>query len=178
MASTDQELVDELDSRVETLTLDDAVRLVETNHPNGGPGVEREVFESYLDATEYGEDAFTSSLEESLTDADSWQGGGRVYDLGGGRVSAYPRRWHDELGDTTDLREYLRVIGDDAQGSTGSERAAVTEDGVAEGMLLDAAAAIGGVDHEDTRDRLKTLRDEGEIEANPSQHPNPWLRLA
>ncbi|WP_227374135.1 hypothetical protein [Haladaptatus halobius] len=176
MASTDQQLVDELDSRVETLTLDDAVRLVETHHTDG-PGVERKVLESYFDATEYGEDAFPSSLEESLTDAGSWQGGGHVYVLGGGRVSAFPRRWHEELGDTMDLREYLRVIGDDAVRTTGSERASVTEDGVAEGMLLDAAAAIGEMERDDVRDRLKALRDEGEVEANPSQHPNPWLQL-
>lgn len=54
----------------------------------------------------------------------------------------------------------------------------MTEDGVQEETLLDAAAAIGGLDRETVRERLKQLRHEGVVEEYPSQHANPWVRLA
>ncbi|WP_458188532.1 hypothetical protein [Haladaptatus sp. NG-WS-4] len=178
MDSIEQQLVADLESRIRTLTLDDAVRLVETRHPGDGPGVERDVLESYFEAIGFGMDAFRSSFEEVRTDADSWQESGHVYELDGGRVSFYPRHWHHELGDTTDLREYLRVIGADAATTEGGNRETVTEDGVMETMLLDAAAAIGGVDSDHARDQLRELRHEGEVKAFPSQHANPWVKLS
>ncbi|WP_458205254.1 hypothetical protein [Haladaptatus sp. NG-SE-30] len=178
MASTDQQLVDELESRIRTLTLADAVRLVETHHTDQPTGVERGVMSSYLDAIAYGTDAFPTSFEDALTDARSWQGDGHIYELGDGRVSAYPPRWHDHLDDTTDLREYLRVLGAAVGTTKGDENETIVHDGVQEKMLLNVAAAIGGVETEHARNRLKELRDEGELKAYPSQHPNPWLQLS
>lgn len=177
MVSTDEELVSELESQRKTLMLDEAVRFVEQAHRETGVGVERERFEAYLDAMTYGRDAFPSSFEERLTDAESWQGGGRIYELRGDRVSYYPPRWHEELRETPDLREYLRVMGTDAMKTEGGDREAVTDDGVLKEMVLDAAVAIGGMTREDARNQLTELKAEDEVREYPAQHANPWVQL-
>ncbi|WP_266077867.1 hypothetical protein [Haladaptatus caseinilyticus] len=177
MGSTDQRLVAELENRVETLLLDDAVRLVELRHADEGQGIQREMLDDYLDQIGYGMDAFPSSLEDLLTESESWQGDRKIYQLDGDRVSVYPARWHDRLRDTTDLREYLRVIDSDGFGTDDSSRGQITEDGVAEELLLDVAVAIGGMDRDDGREQLKQLRDEGDVAEYPSQHANPWVQL-
>lgn len=177
MVSTDEAVVSELESQRQTLMLDGAVRLVEQEHPDVGAGVERERFEAYLDAMTYGRDAFPSSLEEILVDADLWQGGGHVYRLADDRVSYYPPRWHAELRETPDLREYVRVMGADAMETEGGDREAVTDDGVLKEMVLDAAVAIGGMTQEDARDQLKELKAEDEVREYPAQHANPWVQL-
>ena len=41
---------DELQSRSETMTVHDLVRIVETYHPTDGPGAARETLAAYLDA--------------------------------------------------------------------------------------------------------------------------------
>lgn len=176
MASTDEELISELESQRQTLRLHEAVRLLEEHHRGTGSGVERSLFESYLDATAYGRDAFVASLDETLTDAETWQGGGHVYELGDDRVSYYPSRWHEELRDTPDLREYLRVMGADAMKTEGGDREAVTEDGVVKEMLLDAAVGIGGMTREDARSQIRELKAEDEVREYPAQHANPWIQ--
>ncbi len=177
MASTDEELVSELESQRQTIMMDGAMRLVEEHHRDTGAGVERELFEEYLDTMTFRYEGFPSSLDEILVDEDSWQGGGHLYELSGDRISYYPSRWHDELSDTTDLREYLRVMETDAMTTEGGNREAVTDDGVLEQMLLDAAVAIGGMDREDARSQIEKLRTEDEIREYPSQHANPWVQL-
>lgn len=177
MASTDEELISELESQRETLMLDEAVRLVEEHHRDTGTGIERELFEAYLDEMSFQYEGFPSSLDEILSDGDSWQGGGHVYELSGDRLSYYPPRWHAELRDTPDLREYLRVMGTDAVKTEGGNREAVTEDGVLKEMLLDSAVAIGGMTREDARDQIKELKAEDEIQEYPAQHANPWVQL-
>ncbi|WP_435154552.1 hypothetical protein [Haladaptatus sp. DFWS20] len=177
MASTDPELVAELESRMETLLFPDAVRLVELQHADNGPGVARDTLDAYLDELEYGMDAFPSSFEEVLTDSDSWHGGKNVYELDDGQVSVFPAHWHEALRDTVDLREYLRVIGVDTMESDDDSREQITADGVAEKLLLDAAVGIGGMSRDDGRRQLKQLRDEGDVAEYPSQHANPWVQL-
>jgi hypothetical protein len=177
MVSIDDAVVSELESQRQTLMLDEAVRLVEQEHPDVGAGVERERFEAYLDATTYGRDAFPSSLEEILVDEESWQGGGHVYRLADDRVSYYPPQWHAELRETPDLREYIRVMGADAMETKGGDREAVTDDGVLKEMLLDAAVAIGGMTRQDVRDQIRELKVEDEIQEYPAQHANPWVQL-
>ncbi|SIR20583.1 hypothetical protein SAMN05421858_1822 [Haladaptatus litoreus] len=183
MSSTDREIVAELRDRMQTLLLPDAVRLIEMNQAevDDTSGVERDALETYLDEAGYGMDAFPSAFDESLTESDSWQSGRTVYELAEGRVSAFPPRWHEELRDTTDLHEYLRVICADMPDSDGdgtNEDSEITENGVAEQLLLDAVVAIGGMERDDARIQLKELRDEGKIEEYPSQHANPWVQLS
>jgi len=177
MTSTDEDMVEELESQRQTLMLDGALRMVEEHHRETEPGVERELFEEYLDTMVYRYEGFPSSVEEALVDEDSWQGGGNIYELGGGRISYYPPRWHDELSDTTDLREYLRVIETDAMTTEGGNREAVTDAGVLRNMLMDAAVAIGGMEREDALRQVEKLENEDEIRVYPSQHANPWITL-
>ncbi|GAA0230018.1 hypothetical protein ACFFQF_13665 [Haladaptatus pallidirubidus] len=182
MTSTDAEIVAELEDRMDTLLLPDAVRLIEINHPGGDrQGVERDVLEAYLDETGHGMAAFPSSLNEALTASDSWQSGRTVYELDDGGISAFPEGWHEELRNTTNLHEFLRVICSDMpdgdEGGT-DEDSEITEHGVAEQLLLDAAVAIGGMERQDARTQLKKLREEGKIEEYPSQHTNPWVQLS
>ncbi|WP_049970179.1 hypothetical protein [Haladaptatus cibarius] len=183
MSSTDGEIVAELEERMDTLLLPDAVRLIEMKHTgrDDTSGVERDVLETYLDEAGYGMEAFPSSFDESVTKSDSWQSGRTIYQLEDGLLSAFPARWHEELRDSTDLHEYLRVICadmPDGDGDGTNEDSEITENGVAEQLLLDAAVAIGGMERQDARTQLKELRDEGKIEEYPSQHANPWVQLS
>ncbi|MCO8245175.1 MULTISPECIES: hypothetical protein [unclassified Haladaptatus] len=176
MASTDEELVEELESQRQTIMLDGALRLVEEHHWDTDAGVERELFEEYLDTMTFRYEGFSSSVDEALVSEDSWHGGGHIYELPGNRISYYPPRWHDELSERSDLREYLRVMETDAMETEGGDREAVTDDGVLMDMLLDAAVAIGGMDREDARSQIETLKTDGEVRVYPEQHANPWVQ--
>ncbi|MGA9401875.1 hypothetical protein [Haladaptatus sp.] len=176
MVSTDEELVEELESQRQTIMLDGALRLVEEHHRDTGAGVERELFEEYLDTMTFRYEGFPSSVDEALVSEDSWHGGGHIYELSENRISYYPPRWHDELRETSDLREYLRVMETDAMETEGGDREAVTDDGALMDMLLDAAVAIGGMDREDARSQIETLKTDGEVRVYPEQHANPWVQ--
>ena len=176
MVSTDEELVEELESQRQTIMLDGALRLVEEHHRDTGAGIERELFEEYLDTMTFRYEGFPSSVDEALVSEDSWHGSGHIYELSENRISYYPPRWHDELRETSDLREYLRVMETDAMETEGGDREAVTDDGALMDMLLDAAVAIGGMDREDARSQIETLKTDGEVRVYPEQHANPWVQ--
>lgn len=170
--------LDELQSRSETMTVHDLVRIVETYHSADRPGVAHETLEAYLDALEYDSEEVSTEIDTRLTDASEWQSDDAIYDLGEDRISVFPPAWHEKLGDTTDLTEYVKVIRSDVDETQGTMEEAVTETGVPEQFLLRVMGAIGGVEREQAREQLATLRREGVVEESADQHPSGTVRLA
>lgn len=170
--------LEELQGRSETLTLHDLVRIVETYHPSDRPGVARETLDAYLDALDYDVGEVQAELDAQVTDAREWAETDAIYDVGAGRLSIFPASWHEQLGGTTDLTEYVELIQDDIDESYGETGEAVSEAGVPEQLLFRAMAAIAGVDREDAREQLSTLRRQGVLEETTDQHPAGTVRLA
>lgn len=167
----DDHTVDELQHRGTSLLPREFVVLVERGHDDDRPGVAPETLSAYAAAMDEGQrDRFEEgdlldAVAAEAADADDWQGDKTVYRVGDDRVSAYPRDWHDRLDGETDLRAFVDVM-EDAQFSEGGQGP-----GVPEAHLLDAAAALGGLDREEAQADLQRLRNEGELVEGADQHP-------
>lgn len=91
------------------------IGLLERHH-DAQPGMPRRAVTAYARALEsrrdYSFDAgsFMDEVDERLTDAETWEGPDRFYELDGDRISVFPARWHEELSGSTDAAEYLRFI--------------------------------------------------------------------
>ena len=178
MVELADDALEEIRSRTETLTLRDLVRLVETYHLDDRAGVDRETLDAYLVALEYDPDEIGAELDERLTDSVDWEQDGALYDLGDERISAFPSTWHETLGGTTDLTEYVRLIQEDVTETQGTTEEAVQESGVPEELLLRVAAAMADMDRQEAREQLKDLRKRGVVEESTDQHPQGTVRLA
>lgn len=176
MVETREEVVEELDSHSETMRLEDFVRIVENHQPVEEPGVDRETLAAYAEEVYF--DVDLSAIDERVVDADEWTAGDHFYAVGDGRISVYPPDWHEALAGTTDLKEVIRVIQTETTETEGEMQEAVTDEGVPEQKVLRVAETVAGIDRETARDRLKELRQSGEIEEFPSQHRNPTIRLS
>ncbi|WP_435177663.1 hypothetical protein [Halorussus sp. AFM4] len=177
MTDVREEVVEELDSHSETLTLKEFVQFIEKYHRDEGQGVSRDLLAAYADAVYF--DVDLDAVDQRLTDSDEWEEGERFYDLGGDRLSVYPPDWHEALADTDDIRDVIEVIQTEVTESEGDQREAVTEErGVPQPKIVSVAEVVAGLDREATRDRIKELRDAGEIEEFASQHRDPTVRLS
>lgn len=186
MVDTNQQVIEEARQRGDTLTSRELLLLIEQYHRPGGPGVGRELLEAYDaevardDVIPYQEGQLLETVERHLGDDESWVDEETYYPVGDDRVSTFPAAWHDELGDTTDLRAYVDVIGN-AMGGSGtdsdSQRGRMGT-GVPEGLLLEAARAVGGLDSETAKSRLEERRDAGELVEDADQHPNARVHLS
>ncbi|MFC5970823.1 hypothetical protein ACFPYI_05705 [Halomarina salina] len=173
MADLRREVVDEAGSRSKYLTATEFLTLVERGHPTDGPGVERETFDAYTERL--GEESpavdgesFQTSLDDRVSDSEEWVDDETVYRLGDGRVSLYPASWHEQLGGVSDPKAYLETFSE-----TGA-----FERGVPESTLLEAMAAVGGVDRETAKGNLEALRERDEIVEDADQHPEANVYLA
>lgn len=178
MVELSEVALEELRSRSETLRLHDLVRIAETYHPDDHAGISRETLDAYLEALDYESEEVEGEVDSRLTDAGEWEPDDAIYDLGDGRISVFPPRWHEQLADTTDLTEYVRVIHDDVDVTQGPTEEAVQESGVPEELLFRASAAIVGLDRREAREQLKDLRKRGVLEESTDQHPQGTVRLA
>lgn len=186
MVDTNQQVIEEARQRGDTLTSRELLLLIEQYHRPGGPGVGRELLEAYDaevardDVIPYQEGQLLETVERHLGDDESWVDEETYYPVGDDRVSTFPAAWHDELGDTTDLRAYVDVIGNAIGGSdtdSDSQRGRMGT-GVPEGLLLEAARAVGGLDSETAKSRLEERRDAGELVEDADQHPNARVHLS
>lgn len=185
MVDTNQQVIEEARQRGETLTSRELILSIEQYHRPEGPGVDQELLEAYDaevardDIIPYEEGQLLDAVERRLADDESWVDEETYYPVGDGRVSAFPAAWHDTLGETTDLRAYVDVIGE-GMGRSGtdadSQRGGIGT-GVPEGLLLEAAAAIGGLDQETVKSRLEEHRDAGELVQDADQHPDARVHL-
>jgi hypothetical protein len=184
MTDINERIVAEADDRGGALLVDDFLRLVEQYHPHDRPGIAWETLEAYTEAMEDSDfghahdmDGFLDTVEDRLIDGDSEYTTDALYRLDDDRVSSYPARWHDELGDETDLREYVRFLAAiDPDGESGADLGGSGR-GVPEQVLLDAAGIVGRTDPETVKSRLEDLRAEGELVEDADQHPNARIRL-
>jgi hypothetical protein len=176
MVETRQQVVDELEKHQETMQLADFVRIVEQHQPTDVTGVDSETLAAYADAVYF--DVDVSAIDERVTDSESWAEGDHFYEVGDGRISAYPPDWHAALGGIEDLKRVIEVIQTETTEPEGDDREAVTERGVPEEKVLRVAEVVAGIDGETAREELKRLRQNGEIEEFASQHRNPTIRLA
>ncbi|HET7323143.1 MAG TPA: hypothetical protein VFJ06_02300 [Halococcus sp.] len=168
-----------------TLLPREVVEFVERYHPHDQPGIAWATLEAYAArfAEDFGEqfdsEEFLDRIESQLVETETWESDDALYKLDGKRVSLYPPRWHDRLGGSADLKEYLRFIADDAPGFA-EERTAVggSGEGVPEQFLLDTVNLVGRVDYETAKSRLEEGRDRGELAEDADQHPNARVRLA
>ncbi|MFC4450493.1 hypothetical protein [Halorussus aquaticus] len=177
MTEVREDVVAELDHESEVMTLREFVRVIETHHANEGRGVPRELVEEYADAVRY--DVDLDSLDDRTTDSDEWREGGRFYDLGEGRISIYPRDWHETMASTDDIRDVVEIIQREVTAAEGDMWEAVSEErGVPEEKVFHVGEVVAGIDRDDARDRIKELRKNGEIEEFASQHRNPTIKLA
>jgi hypothetical protein len=177
MVETRQEVVDELEKHQETMQPADFVRVVEHHQPTDVRGVDPATLAAYADAVYF--DVDVSAIDERVTDSESWAEGDHFYEVGDGRISAYPPDWHEALGGIDDLKRVIEVIQTETTEPEGEMGEAVTEErGVPEEKVLRVAEVVAGIDRETARKELKRLRQNGEIEEFASQHRNPTIRLA
>ncbi len=173
-------VVQDANERGEKLLPEDFLLWIEREHVAEGPGVTAERFRAYEEALSAQRASFEpgelrSSLEETRVDSETWVDDDAVYALGGDRISTFPAVWHDRLADSDDLREYVAVIEEatsDTEISAGGRGP-----GVPEGLLLDAATVIGGLDREVAKERLERLRDDGDLVQDADQHPDARVYL-
>jgi hypothetical protein len=173
-------VVQDANERGEKLLAEDFLLWIEREHAEEGPGVTEDRFRSYEEALSEQRASFDpgelrSSLDETMVDSEAWVDDDAVYALGGDRISTFPAAWHDRLADSDDLREYVAVIEEatsDTEISTGGRGP-----GVPEGLLLDAASVIGGLDREVAKERLERLRDDGDLVQDADQHPDARVYL-
>ncbi|WP_435360907.1 hypothetical protein [Haloarchaeobius sp. DFWS5] len=187
MVTLQQPVIEEAAERGRSLLARELVTMVERRHDTERPGITRETLHAYVTAVRdemaggpdvpFDPNEFEELVEERLNSDESWVGDG-YYRVGDGRVSVFPKQWHERLGGETDVRLYVEVLtagrgDDDARTSMGGAGRGVPQD-----FLLDAMAVIGGVDPDEAQARIERLRAEGVLAEDADQHPNPHVRLA
>lgn len=181
MSDVDDEVIAEVADRSQNLLFGELVALIERAHPDA-PGISRETFETY--AHELGDaqavpstaDELLSTLDDQLTDTNSWVGKEVLYAFDD-RISVYPARWHDELGGNTDIPSYIQFIEDETSGDNTDVTSVDPGDGIPEEDLIDVVAIVGRTDKETVKSQLEQLRDQGDITEGADQHPNARVYL-
>jgi len=177
MTEVREDVVEELDDHSETMTLREFVQTIERHHAAGHRGVDRDLLAGYAEAVYF--DVDLEALAERVTDSDAWREGGRFYEVGDDRISAYPPDWHEAMDDTGDIRDVVELIQTEVTDAEGDMWGAVTEErGVPEPKVLTVGETVADIDRADARERIKELRQRGEIEEFASQHRNPTIRLS
>jgi len=177
MTEVREDVVEELDDHSDTMTLQEFVQTIERHHGAGGRGVDRDLLADYAEAVYF--DVDLEVLDDRVTDSDAWREGGRFYEIGEGRISAYPPDWHAAMDGTEDIRDIIDLIQSEVTDAEGDMWAAVTEErGVPEPKVLAVGETVAGIDPEDARERIKELRQNDELEEFASQHRNPTVRLS
>jgi hypothetical protein len=183
MVEIEEQAIEEIQHGGDSLLFGDQLLLIERHHPHSQPGISREVIDKYVEALaanpnyQFNSDSFHRKLDSRITDTEAWVGGNRIYELESGRISRYPRGWHDQLNGETDIRRYIVFLQDEAPefkkdiGFGGAGR------GIPEQPLLDVVAVIGRIDRDDVKDTLEDLRRQGVIAEDADQHPNAGVYL-
>jgi len=175
MVIVDEQLVDDLSLRDREYQIDDFVRYLERHHHGDEPGISMERLDAYANALGYDTEHTHVLLEERLTDSTTWTPGNNLYRVGD-NVSIYPPSWHEQLTDTIDLAEYVRVML--AEKIEVSGRLPPARRGISQPDILTAVEVFADLDREMGEDLLKQQRQKGSIVIYASQNPEDLVRLA
>lgn len=191
MTEFNERVLDQAADR-ELLRVEDLIVLIERHDDSeaveDGPGVSVDRLRAYVEEIsreggDLGPDNLDAALSERLTDADSWAGQDLIYEVAEDRVSAYPRSWHEGLDGVADLEEQLRFIirdideGDAFEDSREAFEQGGPREGVPEGLLRDAASAVGDLSRDEAGAQLTELRKENVVSESADQHPNSRVRF-
>lgn len=177
MGEIDERTLREIEREGESLLVTDMVSLIERHHSHDGPGISRETLNAYVEALEASADvqidpeAFAERVESVLTDSASWVDDDHLYELDSDRISRYPRAWHDRLGGTADVREYVAFLQDEVPSFKDDVGRGGAGPGIPKQPLLDVVATVGRVDRDEAKARLESLRDRGVLAEDADQHP-------
>lgn len=182
MTDLDDRVIAEARHQGDKLLPVELVELAE-RYEDDQPGVDREQLRTAVQelyeagSIEFDAAQFEDVLENRLTDTERWAGNTSVYDLGGGRISSYPPRWHEELADA-DLETAVQVMAEDiADAQTAPDRGQGRAAGVAETDLLDAVTTLSSRGRDDVQDELRACKAEGRLIEFADQHPEAQVGL-
>lgn len=177
MTELDDAVLDAASERGRYLLLRDLVTYVERYDDEADGGVSVDRLEAYVEELNergihaFSQEEFHRLLEENIDDAEEWEGHDRVYDVDG-RVSAFPKRWHEELRGADEVMDFIELLAADItehEGTTETGGGAGT--GVPDQLLYDAAAALGPFHRDQVKAEVERLRSEDKIEEMGDQHP-------
>ncbi|WP_459193539.1 hypothetical protein [Halosimplex sp. J119] len=185
MAEPNQAVVDEIVHEGESIGARGIVELIERY--DQGAGVEPETIEVYADELEARDDYafdgrdFLAHVDENTTDAEWWEGG--VYyeigeDVDDHRISLFPAAWHEHLGGSTDVTEYVEFILDEDPDYLDDLSLGGPGGGVPEKAVVEALMLIGQVDRPDANTRINEARERGDVVEDADQSPEAHVYLA
>lgn len=169
--------LDEARSSSETLGIRELIEILEMHHVDGERGVTRGTIDEYAAALDYDPEVADEALDERVSDSHEWEPGADVYRLDGDRFSIYPPRWHEELGETTDLTKHVALINSSVEAAEGGQSRSVTGAGAPKRKVVRAAQVLSGMEREAARGALEDLRKKGKLEAPADQHRDASFRL-
>jgi hypothetical protein len=157
------------------------VLLIERGHLDER-GVARETLDAYVDDFverddfEFDEVWFEEELNAALVEDDEWADEDSLYRLDDDLISRYPPRWHEQLGGSDDVAEFVRFLDDTAFAETVGQSGAGR--GIDEEALLEVVAAVGRVPKDEAKANLEALREAGVVVEDADQHPHAGVYLA
>jgi hypothetical protein len=176
MVELDDQVLEETAHEGQSQRLVDVVGRIERAHPETR-GVSMETIRAYADALE-GErtidvdaDGVLDSVGDRLVEGRTWASENALYELDGAHVSRYPKRWHEALGDSSDVAEYVAFLTAEDDGPGAGDR------GIREDVLLDVLGVVGGLDRDDAAAALQEAREEGVLVEDADQHPQAGVYL-
>lgn len=168
-------VLEEAAERGERLLVEEFVELAERRHD--GPGVPESVLDDYLEELSGESDvdaaALRSLLDDRRTDSETYENADAVYEVGDGRLSAYPAAWHERLDADDSLAAFVATM----TGSMDEPPRSGASSGVAETDLVDAAVTLGDRSRADARGELEALRDQSVLAESADQHPRAGVTL-
>lgn len=176
MTELHREALRKAEERGKYLLAKELLTFIEEHDEQVDRGVSLERLEAYADALdERGVPSVDAEQMDELlaadrTDSESWVDPDAIYEVGDG-FSAFPPRWHDELGGEDDVLRYVDVIDDDLDHGEKHTATGSSGDGVPQDLLLDAVSALGPMSRDRAREQIERLRQEDYVEERADQHP-------
>jgi len=181
MVDIDRRAIEIIADEGESRSTQDRVAVLERYHGDR-PGVPERAVAAYArelaaqSDVAFDADTCLDAVADRATDAASWQGRERFYELDGERRSRYPAPWHDRLAGESDPAAYLRFFRSTAEAFLDDQHG--SKPGVTEDTLIEVLVLVGRLDRESAVSAIEAARDEGTIVEDADQHPRAGVYLA